>query len=182
MFLGAVVLPLEIVAVVVEDLSRTFNMGLLPCCFHLCAVGESHNSPSLFAAVDEGTLEESAVGVAVGALTILFAPFPGALVLVPVRILHPALAVLDVVEPIARVDISVAVKVGAEALLALLDCPLEALPIPEDVDSLLEEVSLPVPEVDVPLEAGEYAPPFPLLAALLDLAVVGALVEVLLGD
>ena len=85
---------------------------------------------------------------------------------------------LDVVEPIAGVDVVVGVEVGSEALLALL----EALPVPEEADSPLEEVALPVPEVDVALEAGEYAPPFPPLAALLHLPVVGALVEVLLGD
>ena len=182
MFLGAVVLPLEVVAVVVEHLSRTLNMGLLPCCLHLCAVGESRDSPSLFAAVDEGPLKESAVRVAVAALPILFAPFPGALVLVPVRVLHPALSVLDVIEPIARVDIPITVEVGPEALLALLDGPLEALPVSEEADPPLKGVALPVPEVDVTLEAGEDAPPFPLLAALLHLPVVGALVEVLLGD
>ena len=182
MFLGAVILSLEVVAVVVEDLSRTLNVGFLPCCLHLCAVGESHNSPPLFAAVDEGPLEESAVGVAVAALSVLFTPFPAALVVVPVGVLHLSLAVLDVVEPIAGVDVAVAVEVGSEALLALLDGPLEALPVPEEADSPLEEVALPVPEVDVALEAGEYAPPFPPLAALLHLPVVGALVEVLLGD
>ncbi len=78
--LGHVVVALKVVAIGIEDLPRTLNMGLVPVGLDLSAVGEGYLSEAVLLTVHETANVSDAVGITIFALTVLLPLAPHAVI------------------------------------------------------------------------------------------------------
>jgi hypothetical protein len=147
--LRKMVVSFEIVAICIEHLPRSFDMGLLPICLNFGFIGKGDNSIAVLFSINEIALINGTIIVVIYSLPVLFALAPQTLIDISVGVDHFALAGLNIVLPLSFINIAVRVVVPAPALLAIFDDSFIAFPIFEDIRAFGERIILPKPEVDV---------------------------------
>lgn len=127
------VVALEKIAVAVENLTRAFDVGLVPVCFYFCPVWESNDPKAIFLAIYKVALIQRAVGVMILPFAILFTLVPHPLINIPIRVFHPPLAMLDIIPPLSLVNIPICIAVPSIPLFSIPHNPLVTLSILEEI-------------------------------------------------
>lgn len=175
------VVALEKIAVAVENLTRAFDVGLVPVCFYLGPVWESNDPKAIFLAIYKVALIQRAVGVMILPFAILFALTPHTLINIPIRVFHPPLAMLHIIPPFSLINIPIRIAVPSIPLFPVPHYSLVTLSIPEEIIPLNQGVILPCAEVYISVVVDVYAEVVALSVGV-QLAVVETAVEILFFD
>lgn len=160
------IVALEVVAVGVEYLSRAFNMCLIPISFDFGSIGKCNNSKAVFLTIYEISNVVNSVMIHILSLPVLFSLAPHAIINVTIWVFHSACTALDIVSPLAIVDVSIGVTVPSEALLSIFDETLEALPILEEIVAINESIILPNAKVNIVCIVYVYTRSFSFVAGI----------------
>jgi hypothetical protein len=140
---------LEIISVLVVNLSLAFDMVCEPVSLNFCSVCKEYGPWPMFLSIHEITPINSSIAEEVRPISVSLTSDPLAFVTISVRVEHFSFSMLEIIEPRAFINVSIGIIVCTFALLSLLNCTLETIPILEDIGSFDDRVLSPHSEVYV---------------------------------